>query len=130
METTPANDILARSRALQLTRNIILGEDRLHEKEERRIIDGIYPRTLLGWFTERRTMVDKIEGDQDDNTIFTINAYRRFNISQQLRRRIQREGFVIIWEGKFPYQHANGKQVMATQICANVPFSTLSIFIE
>jgi len=123
METTPANDFLARSRPLQLTRNTVLGE-------ERRIIDGIYPRTPLGWFTERRTMVDKIEGDQDDNTIFTINAYRRFNISQQLRRRIQREGFVIVWEGKFPYQHANGKQVMATQICANVPFSTLSVFIE
>jgi len=123
METTPANDILARSRPLQLTRNTVLGE-------ERRIIDGIYPRTPLGWFTERRTMVDKIEGDQDDNTIFTINAYRRANISHQLRRRIQREGFVIIWEGKFPYQHANGKQVMATQICANVPFSTLSVFVE
>jgi hypothetical protein len=123
METTPANEILARSRPLQLTRNTVLGE-------ERRIIDGIYPRTPLGWFTERRTMVDKIEGDQDDNTIFTINAYRRFNISHQLRRRIQREGFVIIWEGKYPYQHANGKQVMATQICANVPFSTLSVFVE
>jgi hypothetical protein len=123
METTPANDILTRSRPLQLTRNTVLGE-------ERRIIDGIYPRTPLGWFTERRTMVDKIEGDQDDNTIFTINAYRRINIAHQLRRRIQREGFVIIWEGKYPYQHANGKQVMATQICANVPFSTLSVFIE
>ena len=123
METTPANDILARSRPLQLTRNTVLGE-------ERRIIDGIYPRTPLGWFTERRTMVDKIEGDQDDNTIFTINAYRRFNIAHQLRRRIQREGFVIIWEGKFQYQHANGKHVMATQICANVPFSTLSVFVE
>ena len=123
METPPANDLIARSRHLQLTRNTVLGE-------ERRIIDGIYPRTLLGWFTERRTMVDKIEGDQDDNTIFTINAYRRANIIQQLRRRIQREGFEIIWEGKFPYQHANGKQVMATQICANVPFSTLSVFVE
>lgn len=98
--------------------------------EQRRIIDGIYPRTPLGWFTERRSLVDKIEGDQDDNTIFTINAYRRANIIHQLRRRIQREGFEIIWEGKFPYQHANGKQVMATQICANVPFSTLSVFVE
>jgi len=122
METPPANDLIARSRPLQLTRNNL--------GEERRIIDGIYPRTPLGWFTERRTMVDKIEGDQDDNTIFTINAYRRFNIAHQLRRRIQREGFEIIWEGKFPYQHANGKHVMATQICANVPFSTLSVFVE
>ena len=56
----------------------------------------------------------------EDNTIFTINAFRRANIAHQLKRRIRREGYEILWEGKFPYQHANGRTVMATQICANV----------
>jgi hypothetical protein len=98
--------------------------------EQRRILDGIYPRTPLGWFTKKRSLVDMIEGDHEDNTIFSINARRRTNIAAQLRRRIEREGFVILWEGKEPYQHYTGKIVNATQICANVPYSLLSVFVE
>lgn len=94
------------------------------------ILDGIYPETPLGWFTMKSSMVDKREDDGEDNTIFTINAFRRANIAWNLRRRIRREGYEILWEGKFPYQHANGKTVMATQICATIPFSQLIILHE
>lgn len=95
-----------------------------------RILEGIYPETPLGWFTMKSSMVDRREDDGEDNTIFTINAFRRANIAHQLKRRIRREGYEILWEGKFPYQHANGKTVMATQICATVPFSQLIVLHE
>jgi hypothetical protein len=97
---------------------------------ELRIVDRIYPQNPLEWFTLKKSMVDKIDEDTEDNTVFTINAFRRANIAHQLKRRIQREGWEVLWEGRFPYRHSSGKMVMATQICSTIPFSRLSVFIK